>query len=108
SRYLGDPLFSSCSRGLAALHSFPTRRSSDLSASRPTKGAPPEASPGCWESASPAMAEPSPRRRNSKRPRPSSDVVASAITSPGRSEEHTSELQSRENLVCRLLLEKKK
>src|SRR5690606_40743795 len=29
-------------------------------------------------------------------------------TSPERSEEHTSELQSRENLVCRLLLEKKK
>src|SRR5690606_12089985 len=28
--------------------------------------------------------------------------------SEGRSEEHTSELQSRENLVCRLLLEKKK
>src|SRR5690606_41850103 len=27
---------------------------------------------------------------------------------PCRSEEHTSELQSRENLVCRLLLEKKK
>src|SRR5690606_40265981 len=27
---------------------------------------------------------------------------------PFRSEEHTSELQSRENLVCRLLLEKKK
>src|SRR5690606_41838156 len=27
---------------------------------------------------------------------------------PARSEEHTSELQSRENLVCRLLLEKKK
>src|SRR5690606_41410949 len=26
----------------------------------------------------------------------------------GRSEEHTSELQSRENLVCRLLLEKQK
>src|SRR5690606_40068283 len=29
-------------------------------------------------------------------------------TTPLRSEEHTSELQSRENLVCRLLLEKKK
>src|SRR5690606_42089471 len=29
-------------------------------------------------------------------------------TKPLRSEEHTSELQSRENLVCRLLLEKKK
>src|SRR5690349_23070384 len=28
--------------------------------------------------------------------------------SPGRSEEHTSELQSRRDLVCRLLLEKKK
>src|SRR5688572_32386228 len=28
--------------------------------------------------------------------------------SPGRSEEHTSELQSQSNLVCRLLLEKKK
>src|SRR5690606_42048950 len=31
-----------------------------------------------------------------------------AIYSLLRSEEHTSELQSRENLVCRLLLEKKK
>src|SRR5438105_6944551 len=30
------------------------------------------------------------------------------IHSPGRSEEHTSELQSRVDLVCRLLLEKKK
>src|SRR5215475_12857210 len=31
-----------------------------------------------------------------------------APTTQARSEEHTSELQSRENLVCRLLLEKKK
>src|SRR5215475_8555949 len=30
------------------------------------------------------------------------------MRSPLRSEEHTSELQSRENVVCRLLLEKKK
>src|SRR5260370_27822539 len=30
------------------------------------------------------------------------------ITEAGRSEEHTSELQSHLNLVCRLLLEKKK
>src|SRR5258706_4164905 len=30
------------------------------------------------------------------------------ITAQGRSEEHTSELQSLTNLVCRLLLEKKK
>src|SRR5690606_39623456 len=34
-----------------------------------------------------------------------SRVLKSGAT---RSEEHTSELQSRENLVCRLLLEKKK
>src|SRR3712207_8642425 len=33
---------------------------------------------------------------------------AQAIRSPHRSEEHTSELQSRQYLVCRLLLEKKK
>src|SRR5690606_42103871 len=31
-----------------------------------------------------------------------------ALVAGTRSEEHTSELQSRENLVCRLLLEKKK
>src|SRR2546422_2497049 len=35
-----------------------------------------------------------------------SSVTATWI--PGRSEEHTSELQSRLHLVCRLLLEKKK
>src|SRR5690606_42119481 len=35
-------------------------------------------------------------------------VRAQAPTQRQRSEEHTSELQSRENLVCRLLLEKKK
>src|SRR3712207_8844952 len=33
---------------------------------------------------------------------------ASVETTPSRSEEHTSELQSRQYLVCRLLLEKKK
>src|SRR5258708_10374819 len=34
--------------------------------------------------------------------------AASAGTLPHRSEEHTSELQSPDHLVCRLLLEKKK
>src|SRR5207244_12316251 len=33
---------------------------------------------------------------------------AAAVTPPVRSEEHTSELQSPDHLVCRLLLEKKK
>src|SRR3712207_8799057 len=32
----------------------------------------------------------------------------SLLAAPSRSEEHTSELQSRQYLVCRLLLEKKK
>src|SRR5256885_13211987 len=36
------------------------------------------------------------------------DVDDAAPARPGRSEEHTSELQSPCNLVCRLLLEKKK
>src|SRR5256886_9967322 len=33
---------------------------------------------------------------------------AQSVAQPLRSEEHTSELQSQSNLVCRLLLEKKK
>src|SRR2546430_17536771 len=38
------------------------------------------------------------------------DTISTLICSPSRSrsEEHTSELQSQSNLVCRLLLEKKK
>src|SRR3712207_1471974 len=35
-------------------------------------------------------------------------IGANDVTNPARSEEHTSELQSRQYLVCRLLLEKKK
>src|SRR5207244_12331241 len=35
-------------------------------------------------------------------------AIGNASGSPGRSEEHTSELQSPDHLVCRLLLEKKK
>src|SRR5437868_12758038 len=35
-------------------------------------------------------------------------VVIAIAAAPARSEEHTSELQSRFDLVCRLLLEKKK
>src|SRR5690606_39811475 len=39
---------------------------------------------------------------------PTSEPTPGIQTLTPRSEEHTSELQSRENLVCRLLLEKKK
>src|SRR5256884_8318895 len=35
-------------------------------------------------------------------------ILSGSALKPGRSEEHTSELQSRLHLVCRLLLEKKK
>src|SRR5438874_10434534 len=36
------------------------------------------------------------------------DLALRLVTGEDRSEEHTSELQSRRDLVCRLLLEKKK
>src|SRR5690606_41386438 len=36
------------------------------------------------------------------------EMIDHEVAADLRSEEHTSELQSRENLVCRLLLEKKK
>src|SRR3712207_7849175 len=39
---------------------------------------------------------------------PAAEVLDLDEEQPGRSEEHTSELQSRQYLVCRLLLEKKK
>src|SRR5690606_40532386 len=81
--------FLSSSGAHRALHSFPTRRSSDLA--RELQG----------------LLEREVARR---------DEVLEVVGRRGphvrellllRSEEHTSELQSRENLVCRLLLEKK-
>src|SRR5256884_3379610 len=39
---------------------------------------------------------------------PSRNISRKSCARPSRSEEHTSELQSRLHLVCRLLLEKKK
>src|SRR5699024_12520917 len=81
------------------LHSFPTRRSSDLSSASASSRAacssstlgPPAAPPRAWvaPSTSPSV------------------VTATSSGSVVRSEEHTSELQSRFDLVCRLLLEKK-
>src|SRR5690606_41876717 len=50
---------------------------------------------GCCDAANGGAGVADPRRRSRRAGR-------------SRSEEHTSELQSRENLVCRLLLEKKK
>src|SRR5260370_5258744 len=50
---------------------------------------------------------PSSVREYSSRPRLSRRAIV-LLDEPTRSEEHTSELQSHLNLVCRLLLEKKK
>src|SRR5206468_12776377 len=66
------------------LHSFPTRRSSDLEWLLKIS----------WQSRDPA--------------RRSRTTACRRIPRRRRSEEHTSELQSRSDLVCRLLLEKKK
>src|SRR5688572_27064781 len=75
-------LFSGCHHR-HDLHSFPTRRSSDLRASTAAR----------------------PRFARAASPRAASRAEASSSST--RSEEHTSELQSQSNLVCRLLLEKK-
>src|SRR5690606_41579727 len=58
----------------------------------------------------PTAAIPAPSPSPPRRPRRLRSSVAALPwpSGPRRSEEHTSELQSRENLVCRLLLEKKK
>src|SRR3712207_7955702 len=48
------------------------------------------------------------RRCPRPRPTPGRPTMQRRLRGSGRSEEHTSELQSRQYLVCRLLLEKKK
>src|SRR2546427_7512158 len=48
------------------------------------------------------------RRRLGRGSQPGAHPRAHALEPRRRSEEHTSELQSQSNLVCRLLLEKKK
>src|SRR3712207_9119745 len=61
-------------------------------------------------SAASRAAMPSSGSRYSKALRSAARLVSMIVMPPGpkRSEEHTSELQSRQYLVCRLLLEKKK
>src|SRR5439155_8786760 len=50
----------------------------------------------------------SPNSWRRRAPRTARPFTRGTASSPSRSEEHTSELQSRGHLVCRLLLEKKK
>src|SRR3712207_9452768 len=69
-----------------------------------------DALPISGPSTSPGPAPPHPvRRRSAGRARPPARPRSRGRWRPwARSEEHTSELQSRQYLVCRLLLEKKK
>src|SRR5207237_10930378 len=89
--------FSRCHRDLT---SFPTRRSSDLViiARSPQVLAAFTAANKNWQPIDPHES------------RPWTDDYTNLFGAlvAGRSEEHTSELQSHLNLVCRLLLEKKK
>src|SRR5690606_41440980 len=89
-------LLSYSSGAARALLSFPTRRSSDLApdavARRTVAPQRPIAGPPRMQA-----------RVRQAAPAPCLATCACLL----RSEEHTSELQSRENLVCRLLLEKK-
>src|SRR5690606_41867296 len=87
------------------LHPFPTRRSSDL----PQGGSSQTGRAGTETHTGAGGAEGRPRVRLAARP-PHGEGCrhrGRPYSRHGRSEEHTSELQSRENLVCRLLLEKK-
>src|SRR5207302_11151102 len=85
------------------LHSFPTRRSSDLLR---------------WHDGGVSVAQGRVSLKAESVPSPAPPAhsidqetrfrATLPLRGVQRSEEHTSELQSRENLVCRLLLEKKK
>src|SRR5690606_39511131 len=84
------------------LRSFPTRRSSDLALGAVAPGAAHDRSLADQARGLHAVG---------RGPGGGADdldgAASGASGSRERSEEHTSELQSRENLVCRLLLEKK-
>src|SRR5690554_7077490 len=91
-----------------ALHSFPTRRSSDLRLMQPD-----ELDLAALEGGLPLLRE-GPGAlllvlgREQQLERLALEHQSGLQRGIHRSEEHTSELQSRPHLVCRLLLEKKK
>src|SRR5699024_12792733 len=95
-----------------ALHSFPTRRSSDLGGMETILCVTPlgrkrtvraKLAVSAGVAAAIAVSSCLPHLIQVLR-----DYGLPALLAPARSEEHTSELQSRFDLVCRLLLEKKK
>src|SRR5205814_8862381 len=86
-----------CSVHPRVLHSFPTRRSSDLAFCSSAHREPPL-----------VLALGRPNRFRWDPGPPCARNRRGETRMAGRSEEHTSELQSLRHLVCRLLLEKKK
>src|SRR5439155_26470746 len=86
------------------LHPFPTRRSSDL---RSRADPPPRISRRTHGASQPRVVLRPPGGGVGAGPPPGGRRTTRGWEAP-RSEEHTSELQSRGHLVCRLLLEKKK
>src|SRR5690606_41465146 len=106
-------LFLSCFVATPHLPAFPTRRSSDLAGRAGTAswftGQP--AGRGCGNSAGAGVGPGQGGAALMIKGWNIKAMVACAlllyVLTLLRSEEHTSELQSRENLVCRLLLEKK-
>src|SRR5205085_11219632 len=95
-----SPLLLHCSPAPLALPSFPTRRSSDLPPLCRSRDRSCRLRPSCSRTTAPT----SPSRTCTRR----ACAFNSHLAQSGRSEEHTSEFQSQSNLVCRLLLEKKK
>src|SRR5207302_3834186 len=95
------------------LHSFPTRRSSDLVGVgvvlRAERALVVGVEAAVWRAVAPVDID-VPRSVVRARVGEGAEVEhgRGTLVRGLRSEEHTSELQSRENLVCRLLLEKKK
>src|SRR5205807_9530694 len=90
---------------------FPTRRSSDLSISSAPTASNIGPSPSPWRCRKARPAASSGRNRSQSTPFGITRCPArrmNGVDCDLRSEEHTSELQSPCNLVCRLLLEKKK
>src|SRR5205085_5283624 len=87
------------------LQSFPTRRSSDLKERNEDAAGARLRSPRRHRRVARQILGRQASRRRAGASRPAARSLSSQNL---RSEEHTSELQSQSNLVCRLLLEKKK
>src|SRR5699024_11901517 len=100
------------SRLLPDIHSFPTRRSSDLrNCCKMYRGILPEDDlehdAACLGLSKESMIEKYLIKIEDEEGKYETKNIPCDFMNPDRSEEHTSELQSRFDLVCRLLLEKK-